>query len=439
MSLKVLMLEEEPELEISYVPLAGSDEPAADPEMPEEYIVQAEMQDFDNALAALESILPQIACEGMDVSTARKIDLVSPGFLLRNGGIRAFTSTPSLEGLAEGAAAVQKGLAEMVQRVRKFVADMYRRFKEWLTTRFSSPESQEIKKELETFLAERRNLEAIKYLAELPEDIEEAAAEVARFMDGETKEFASNLANQFQSLMKRVENLEEAMRANPTHFRLARGVVTVKELFGSDDGIRNLLRKVRNTGNVAMQARTAEQFVAAIQAVDAMTAEMNEFKQNFVVNDEVSDQFGDNDKPVSFDKLYENINKATTDMQSISIKNMVEVMTVDVSIIVELADETKIEDILEMIPEDVPQEQHNAYAQKVAAMYRTLSVIGKDLLRLWKVRADSVRSINTIGDALMGLVDSFEKAVAASMGNLTPEQKTQLAKALAGKGLKVEI
>lgn len=439
MSLKVLMLEEEPELEISYVPLAGSDEPAADPEMPEEYIVQAEMQDFDNALAALESILPQIACEGMDVSTARKIDLVSPGFLLRNGGIRAFTSTPSLEGLAEGAAAVQKGLAEMVQRVRKFVADMYRRFKEWLTTRFSSPESQEIKKELETFLAERRNLEAIKYLAELPEDIEEAAAEVARFMDGETKEFASNLANQFQSLMKRVENLEEAMRANPTHFRLARGVVTVKELFGSDDGIRNLLRKVRNTGNVAMQARTAEQFVAAIQAVDAMTAEMNEFKQNFVVNDEVSDQFGDNDKPVSFDKLYENINKATTDMQSISIKNMVEVMTVGVSIIVELADETKIEDILEMIPEDVPQEQHNAYAQKVAAMYRTLSVIGKDLLRLWKVRADSVRSINTIGDALMGLVDSFEKAVAASMGNLTPEQKTQLAKALAGKGLKVEI
>lgn len=439
MSLKVLMLEEEPELEISYVPQAGSDEPVADPEMPEEYIVQAEMQDIDNALVALESILPQIACEGMDASTARKIDLVSPGFLLRNGGIRAFTSTPSLEGLAEGAAAVQKGLAEMVQRVRKFVADMYRRFKEWLTARFSSPESQEIKKELEAFLAERRNLEAIKYLAELPEDIEEAAAEVARFMDGETKEFASNLANQFQSLMKRVENLEEAMRANPTHFRLARGVVTVKELFGSDDGIHNLLHKVRNTGNAAMQARTAEQFMAAMQAVEAMTAEMNEFKQNFVVNDEVSDQFGDNDKPVSFDKLYENINKATTDMQSISIKNMVEVMTVDVSIIVELADETKIEDILEMIPEDVPQEQHNAYAQKVAMLYRTLSVIGKDLLRLWKVRADSVRSINTIGDALMGLVDSFEKAVSASMGNLTPEQKTQLAKALAGKGLKVEI
>jgi hypothetical protein len=439
MSLKVLMLEEEPEMEVVHVPLASSEENQPEPELPDEYIVTfQEWEDIDDAVFALESAVSTIEMGGMTVSAARALDRVTPGFIYRSGGLRNFTATPSLEGLVEGANAVKDALGETVNRVRKFVATMYKRFRDWLVSRFQSKDNKDLKQEVEEFLSQRRNHDAIKYLTELPEEPSDAADEVALFVDGESKQFASDLADQLQSVISRVKGIEKMMEENPTHFRLARGDITVQDLFkeDADSAINQLLGKASAIANIAMKAGNAEQFLAAMQNVVAVKTEIEEFEKNMVVNDKPSEQHGD-DRSVPLDKLYDNIRKVGEDLKRVDIETRVTDMVKSVEKIIAIADEQHdIEKILALIPEEVT-ERRNRHALDLSRLFSVISLLGRDILRLWKVRADSVGSINKVGDALLGLVSGFEKAVVDASTSLNDEQKQQLSKALLGKGLKV--
>lgn len=440
MGLKVLILEDEPDLEmqIQHIPLADSENVETDPELPDEFVVRDELAELDDVATALESLNLQLGCEGMNLSAARELEKLSPGFLVRVGGPRVFTSSPSLEGLADGVKGVKDNLIALIQRIRKFVADMYKRFRDWLLSKFANDNGEAIKAEVEEFLAERRNRDAIKYLSELPEDPQEAADEIARWMDGDTKSYASALVDQFQGLTAKVHALEKMMTDNPTHFRLARGDVTVKELFkeDADSTINTLLKKAVAVADSSMKARNSDQFNQALENIAAVAQELDEFDKGVVVNDKPSENFGD-DKAVSFDKLYDNIQQVTQDMKRVDVKQAVMNTKYAIEQVIRNSEETKIEDILEMIPEDVPEDKRGSYAQTIAALYRRIAALGAAVLRLWKVRVDAITSINKAGEALLGLVDAFEKAVVSAGGSLTPEQKTQLAKALAGKGLKI--
>lgn len=440
MSLKVLVLEEEPEMEIQHVPLSSSEENQPEPELPDEYIVTfPEWEDIDDTIVALESAVATLELGGMNLSAARALDKVKPGYLYRAGGARAFTATPSLEGLVEGANAVKDALGETIKRVRNFVVTMYTRFREWLVARFQNKDSQGLKQEVEEFLAQNRNRAAIQYLTELPEDPMDAADEVARFMDGETKQYANDLADQLQSVVKRMQGIEKMMEENPTHYRLARGDVTVQDLFkeDADSAINQLLNKAAAIAKVAMGASSAEQFIRAMDDVVAVKSEIEEFEKNMVVNDQPSEQHGD-DRTVSLDKLYENIHNVSESLKKIDVAGLVADMSKTVEQIVATADENKygIDKILALIPEEVT-ERRNRHALNLSRLFSAISLLGRDVLRLWKVRGDSITSINKVGDALLGLVSGFEKAVMDSSTSLTPEQKEQLAKALVGKGLKI--
>lgn len=440
MSLKILTLEEDQTEDISFVPRTDIEEPVIVPELPNQYLESDDAELLEQSAAALESIGLRIACEGMSLSTARDLDKIKPGFMRQAGGYNTFTGTPSLEGLTEGVKAVKDGVMSTLKRLREFVAKMLQSFKEWLVAKFGQTERQDVKPAVVQFVAERRNHDAIRYLSELPETAEGAADEIARFMDGETNAFASSLTDQFNSLMKNVGAIEEMLKAEPTHHRIARGVVSIEELFKSDGdfAIKELLRKAYGAADVAMKARTAEKLTEAVSIVDSIAKELAEFSSNTFISDKPNEEF-DNGGDVSLVKIYDNIQKAINDMQRVDVKKLVAMLAGTLDPIISISANTKLDEVLEMIPEDVAADQREAIAQKIIALYRQIAELGKKALKLWKVRADAVGSLNKVGDALIGLVSGFEKAVIDSAGSLTPEQKTQLAKAMSARGLKVEF
>lgn len=438
MSLKELILEEEPELDISYVPTTSSEEVQLDPELPTEFVEQVEIDELCISATALESIGVHIACEGMDLSTARDLEKIAPGFIRQAGGSNVFTNRPSLEGLADAAKTVKNKFVEILRKLRDIIVKAYQQFVSWLKAKLSNPENVQIKQEVEEFLAARRTRDSISYISSLPEDAAEAADEVARFMNGDTKAFASQFTDQLQGLVKRVENVEKMMLDNPVQFRVARGAVTVGDLFRveADAAINGVLNKAMKVANQAMAARNSEKFMEALNAVATTSAELDEFEKNTLINDHPSEHL-DDDKAVPFDKLYDNVRTAVKDMARVDITSAANTLLATAGAIIDLSQSVKIEDVMEMIPEDVPAEHHNAYGQQIASLYRRIAKIGSDVLRLWRVRYNSVAAINKLMLAMIELVDGFEKAVVDSSSSLSVEQKTQLAKALAGKGLKI--
>lgn len=441
MSLNILVLEEEPTIDISTVGIQdASDLFPTDPELPEEFFVQDEVDTLQDTALALEALGVRLACEGMCTATARDIDKLIPGYLRKQGGISSFTNSPSLEGLADGINDVKKHLMGIIANIRKYVTDLYKRFRAWLIQKFTSPEAQKVNDQVAQFVAKRQNREAMTFMADLPEKPEDAANEISTLMTGDTKQFATACTDQLQGLLKSMGNIETMLMENPTQFRLASGVISVKELFKEDanSAINAILKKAAGVVDSSMKTRNYEQFSAAIASIDAVTAELIEFEKAMVINDTVSEEQGEG-KAVRLDKLFDNINTVTDDMNRVDIKTQVANMAAAVEHIVKISEETKIEEILEMIPEDVPADQHSVFGQKIASLYRRIAKLGADILRLWKLRADSVTTINKIGNALVGLVDSFEKAVINSAGSLVPEQKEQLVKALANKGFTISF
>lgn len=440
MSLKILILEDEPELEISNVPLSGEEDRAdeADMELPGEFLVQDDLDLLDDAALALEQLGARFACEGISLDMARELDRLDPGFLRRAGGHAVFTHRPSLEGLNDGVKAVKETLKGIVRKVREFVANLYKRFSAWLTAKFSKPGMTELDQDLQQFVAERRNKDAIHYITSLPDDPAEAADEIARWIDGDSKAFASGLTDQLNGLHASAQRLEDQMQANPVHFRLAKGLVDVMALFQQDaySNVVATLNMGAKVAQVAMQSHGSTAFTLAMKQIDKAVAEIAEFEKGFVVNDQESSDMGD-DKSVPFDKLYENVMKAAQDFKRVDIQQQVSEMTGALKHIVDISDNTRIEEVLEMIPDGVPVDQANSYAQKIAGLYRQLAKLGADVLRLWKVRADAVGSINEVGKTLMGLVDAFEKAVTDAGAGLEQSQKEQLVKALGGKGFQI--
>lgn len=441
MSLNILSIEEEPQMEISYVPLSQTEEVEPDPELPDDFAVQADIDVLQASATALESIGIRIACEGMDLSTARELEKHAPGFMRQNGGHNAFTSSPSLEGLADAVKTVKDKFVSIIKRLRAFISRLYKQFRDWLKLKLTKPDSYKYGETCEAWLAAHESGEAIKYMASLPEDPQEAADEIARFADGDTKAFALALANQMKSLIQRADVLEKAMTSNPTQYRIVRGDVSIKELFqrDADSSIRAILKKASAVADKAMKTRNSEEFMTVLTEINAVSEEMNEFEKGTIVNDTFSKEFGDDAKPVKIDKLYENIEKAIAEFVSVDVQQLVGYMNDSLEDIIRISDETKIEDILEMMPEDIPAEKQTQYAQLIASLYRRISKLGADVLRLWKVRFNAIESINTVTKALMGLVEGMEVAVTAATNSLsTEEQKQQIYKAFAHRGFTID-
>lgn len=435
MSLKLLVVEDEPELEISHVPLSESEAVEPDMELPNDFTVQDDLDLLQDAATALEAIGCQAACEGMDIAAARELDKLVPGFMRRNGGHSAFTSRPSLEGLSDTVKTVKDKFVEIIQALRKRVAQMYASFKAWLMAKFSKPEAQQPKEEVNDFLNKTPERNAIGFIASLPETPEEAAEEVARLMDGDTKAFTASLTDSFKSLNKRMRSLEESIESNPTHYRLALGLSTVEQIYNEDldSGLRSIIEKAFKAAEAAMKARNKFHFSDAMEDIDTVSKEIDEFKESTIST-------GDSDggaKIVPFDKLYDNVSKASEDMKKFSTQDKVVGASAAIDHIVKISTETALEDVLKAIPEDVPAEEHHKFAQKIATLYRQIAKLGSSMLLLWRARFNAVSSINEVGSALLGLKQGFETAVVGCGGSLTPEQKTQLTKALVGKGLNI--
>lgn len=438
MSLKLLVIEEEPELEISHVPLSNTEEIEPDMEMPGEFLIQDDLDLLQDSATALESIGCGIGCEGMDIASARELDKLSPGFMRRAGGHAVFTSRPSLEGLSDGIKAVRDKFFELIQIIRKRVAQMYNSFRAWLLSKFSKPENQDVKEEINDFLSQTREHNAITYLSSLSEDPAEAAEEIGRLMDGETKLFVADFTDKLNGLVKRMQILQDAMEKNPTHFRLVKGLVTVEELFNehTNSEIHQVLDEAFKTADAIMKARNSDAFHEVISKIGEISKRIDEIKEGTIAPADAVNQTKD-DSSVSYAKLYENIAKAADDMKKVSIQQQVADMQKTVTHIIKISEGTTVEEVLEMIPEDVPADMHHQFAQKVVTFYRSIAKLGSVFLLLWGARASSISSINKVGEALLGLKEGFEKAVVASGASLTPEQKTQLTKALIGKGLKI--
>ena len=441
MGLKQLILEEDPTIDVSTVSelLIGELIPS-EPELPDQFEGQSDLADLEDSATALEALGYTLACEGMSLVTARELEKYSPNFIAKCGGTQSFTYNPSLEGLSDGLQVVKQRFMEMIAKVRKYVSDLFTRFKTWLVAKFTKPEATQVSEPVAQFVAKRQNREAMRFMADLPDEPEKAAYEIATYAKGEYKAFTDELVNQLAGLTKSMANIEEQLQQNPVHFRLATGVITVQELFKeeSNSAISQILKKATATADAAMKTRDYEQFKAAIANIDTVSAELTQFEKAMVVDDSANPEQGEGNS-VRLDKLFDNIHTAVEDMNRIDIKSQVESMSGALEDVVRVSTDTKIEEILEMIPSDVPAEQHSVLAQKIANLYRRIGKLGADLLKLWKQRSDQMTSLNSIGQALVGLVTSFEKAVVAAAGSLTPEQKTEVTKNLGAKGFSIEF
>lgn len=441
MGLKQIVLFTEEELPVKIVSeLTMDDFDISDPELPDNYECQDEMSILDDECLALESIYSDLSCHGMSLSTARRIEHYIPDYVRRRGGNSSFTSYPSLEELQEGKVSITQRLMAIIAKVRKYVADLYSQFKNWLVAKFAKPEAVEVQEEVSTFVAKRQNKLAMTFMADLPDDIPKAAYEIATYAGGDGKAFANELTNQLAGMKRGMDSIEAQLTENPTHFRLATGIVTVKELYksGADDLINQMFEKAEQTASNAMKTRNYGEFQQAIQNIDAVTAELVEFEKGFTVKDTINESQGEGGN-VRLDSMFDNINVAAVDLERIDIKVLVTKMTTHIELIVDISSNTKIEEIIEMIPEDVPTDQHSVMAQKIASLYRRVAKMGADVLKLWKLRADSVTTLNRVGLLLIGLVSSFEKAVTACAATLNDEQKTKLTKSLGDKGFSIQF
>lgn len=441
MTLKQLLIEEEPAQEISYVPLSSeekAEKEEVDPELPGDFTQQDDLDVLQDSATALEGISVRIACEGMDLSTARELEQLSPGFMRSAGGHAVFTHRPSLEGLTDAAKTVKTKLAEIMRKLREFIVKLYTSFRDWLKAKLSKTDTAQLTQELNEFTANRNNRNAIQYISDLPDTEDEAAAEIARFMDGDTAAFATSLTDQLRSLRKRVEALEKALKENPTHYRLAKGGISVKSLFydATSSNLPINLKHALEVADRAMKSRTGAEFIEQVRIVEDLTAQLSKFENEAVVVREASADYGDFQE-VPFEKLFDNIREVCDDMARVDTQKMIKEAMASLDHIVRISEETKMDDVLEMVPEDIPENERPRYAQKIIALYRVLAKAGGIWLRLWKVRVENVQSINGVGKALTDIIDSFQKAVVSAGTSLTDEQKTQLTKALAGKGFKI--
>lgn len=441
MGLKQIVLVSEEDIPVTVLTELTMDQfDISDPELPDNYEDQQELELLDADGLALEAIYSDLNREGMSTATARRIEKFIPNYIRTRGGMGSFTSYPSLEELQEGKISVTQRLMGIIERVRKYVADLYNQFKNWLVSKFAKPDTVEVKEEVSAFVAKRQNKLAMTYMSDLPDDTARAAYDISTLAGGDGKAFATELTNQLTGLKRGMDSIEKQLTDNPTHFRLATGIITVKELYkaGADDIINQMFEKAAATASAAMKTRNYGEFQQAIQNIDAVTAELVEFEKGFTVNDNTNESQGEG-KPVRLDSMFDNINIAAVDLERIDIKLLVTKMTTHIELIVDISANTKIEEIIEMIPEDVPEDQHSVMSQKIASLYRRVAKLGADVLKLWKLRADSVTTLNTVGTLLIGLVTSFEKAITACAATLTDEQKTKLIKSLGDKGFTIQF
>jgi hypothetical protein len=443
MTLKILMIEEEPEQEISYVTRVEDDTDAsdADMELPGNFTIEDDLKELDEASCALESIGTKIACEGIDLATARELDKVIPGFMRKAGGANVFTSRPSLEGLTEANTSIADRLKGVIERIFKMVADLYKRFRDWLKSKLSNPKALDISEELNSFLAERRNQDALTYVVSLPDDVREAAKEVARFMDGETTEFASALANQLAAIDKTLASLETAMEQNPTQYRVARGIMSVQDVFTqkADEGVRVLLEQSLDAADKAVrfsQGASADKNAQLLELVTNATNALVEFKKNMVVNDTASSSFGD-DRAVPVDKLLENIRQAGDELKRYDVARLIQDSLAVLEKVIAASESKSEADVLKAIGGDNAQEGQAPLARQLTVLYKEIAEIGQASLRLWRIRITSVQTLNQVGDALMDVTVKFTQAVTTSAQGLAQEQKDQLVQALRKKGMTV--
>jgi hypothetical protein len=440
MSLSILTIEEEPEVEISYVPLSETENVEADMEVAHAFSKQDDLDLLQDSATALESIGRRIACEGMDINTARELEEIVPGFMRRSGGHGVFTNRPSLEGLSDTVKTVKDKFVEIIQHLRKAVAAMFHRFCEWLKAKFASKESQDTKEDVKDFLNKTTEANGLEFMAKLPEDPAQTAEEIGRLMDGDTKPFVAALTDKLGVVNKRSGEIEEMISGNPTHYRLAIGLTTVEQLFKEDldSKVNTLIGKAFIAGGDATMARNADAFHKAMSVIAEISEGIDEFNQETVGSGDSGDQ-GESDSEVKLDKLYANISKAADDMQKVDVQRKAKDMLASLARIVRLSEEINVEDILEMIPDDVPASERDAFGQKIATFYRKLAKLGSTTFQLWKARSDSIANINKVGTMLMELKDSFEKAVVSAGAVLTPEQKTQLSTTMVGKGMRIDF
>lgn len=438
MTLKQLVVEDEPELEINHIPLTSEDDKDTDPEMPNDFLVQDDLDLLSDSAAALETIGCRLACEGIDLSTARELEKVIPDFMRGSGGHGRYTIKPSIEGLADGIKAVKDKFFEIIKKLREKVTSAYKRFLEWLMAKFSKADAKDVMDEVNDFLSQTREKNAIEYISNLPDEPEEAAAEIARFMDGDTKAFTADLTDKFQIAVKRANLLYDSMEKNPTQYRLATGLVTVSDIFSkeADSEIHKVIDDAYDAADAAMKASNQERFMEAILKIEEISKQIDAIKEETIA---AANDIGgvDDDKPVSYIKLYEYAAAAANDMKKVSIQQQVKGVQSAIKRTIEISESTNLEEVLEMIPEDVPAETHHKFASKIVAFYRSIAKLGAVFLQIWNARVAAVTSINKVGEALIGLKEGIEKAVVSAGSSLTSEQKTQLTKALVGKGLKI--
>lgn len=122
MGLKSLTIDE-PVVALDITEVSGSgdhDVEMQDMELPSVW-EDEQFAELVNASAAVESLLYNIACEGIDASDARKIEQFVPGFYAKNGGGRTFTNYKSIEGLYPA----NESLVEKSKEIAKNIWDWF--------------------------------------------------------------------------------------------------------------------------------------------------------------------------------------------------------------------------------------------------------------------------------------------------------------------------
>lgn len=460
MSLKIFKVEDEPELEPVIVTepepepqgrFFTEDEVRAfnDIELPESPEYDSDVLALTQSICALESFNDELS-NGMTATLAEKLDERFPNFIRDAGGNKVFTHTPSLEGLAEGIAVVTAKLKEIVKKIRIQIVAFYRKLKLWLLERMKTTTADDSNAAIDGFLNENRNKKAIEYLSKLSDSPEKIAKELVIYAGGDTAAFESALIDQLQPVLKRAEAIEKKIADVPTHYRVARGSVTISDLFSNagDEGINSILSKAMTVAGLKSLVKNAvakatnndynDSFAAASRSLIIVTEELDEYEKAFVVNNEASANFGD-DKEISFIELYVNLAKAADELKRVSVKQQMDNAIKSFDSVIEVMDDEANDDVFSQLPDSISEQERRSFAAKVAALYNRVGKLGSDIIRLWKVRLHALDSISTVSTSLIGLVESFVAAVDGAKASLDDTQKQKLTKHLVDHGFTIAL
>ncbi len=441
MTLKVLIVAEEPPMEVSYVTREGEEQKVddlTDMELPGAFTIADDLVTLEESACALESIDSYIHLhQGINLDVARQLDAVAPGFMKRVGGSGVFTSRPSLEGLAEATQTVSTRFAETMSRVWKAVLEMFKRFQDYLKNRVQRMQKSALAQEVVSFLSDRRKRDALTYLAQLPEDPAAAASEITRFVKGDAGTFTSSLTDQLQSVERQVEQLQKKFEENSAQLRLARGTISVEELF-TEEADRALLEHLKEAAEVArLASMKTSQGSSTDMLMDKLSnavRQLEEFHKGIVINETGGTQPGDKGE-VKLDKLYDNLRKASDDLMRFDITKKLQATIETVDFVVEAAETNTAGNFASELMRQKSGPEAVEYGKKVAALGARIGAVGRDILRIWRLRLNALETLNEVGKQIMGLVDSFTRAVESAADSLSEEQRTQLATGIGKKGI----